>query len=219
MDKQYVVLGLGIFGSTVVKTLSEYGCEILAIDKDPECVSRIAEYATKAVIGDVTDLEFLKSLGVDEFDIGIMAIGDHLEEAVLATMNLKECGVPYIVAKAKNKRFKVVLEKVGADSVIRPEKDMGVRLAKRFLRKNITELIELDSENSIAEIIVPQAWVGKTLNELNLRQVAGINILGKRNPETNKLELPVDPHEVLKYGDRYIVLARTDKIEHYDLVV
>lgn len=219
MNKQYVVLGLGIFGSTVVKTLSEYGCEILAIDKDPECVQRIAEYATKAVIGDVTDLDFLMSLGVDEFDVGVMAIGDHLEEAVLATMNLKECGVPHIVAKAKNKRFKVVLEKIGADRVIRPEKDMGVRLAKSFLRRNITELIELDSENSIAEIVIPQAWVGKTLNQLNLRQMAGINILGKRNLETNKLELPVDPHETLQYGDRYIVLAKTDKIEHYDLVI
>ncbi len=219
MNKQYVVLGLGIFGSTVVKTLSEYGCEILAIDKDPECVQRIAEYATKAVIGDVTDLDFLMSLGVDEFDVGVMAIGDHLEEAVLATMNLKECGVPHIVAKAKNKRFKVVLEKIGADRVIRPEKDMGVRLAKSFLRRNITELIELDSENSIAEIVIPQAWVGKTLNQLNLRQMAGINILAKRNLETNKLELPVDPHEVLQFGDRYIVLAKTDKIEHYDLVL
>ena len=219
MNKQYVVLGLGIFGSTVVKTLSEYGCEILAIDKDPECVQRIAEYATKAVIGDVTDNEFLMDLGVNEFDVGVVAIGDHLEEAVLATMNLKECGVPYIVAKAKNKRFKIVLEKIGADNVVRPEKDMGVRLAKTFLRKNITELIELDDENSIAEIIVPQAWVGKTLNELNLRQIAGINILGKRNLETNKLELPVDPHEILKYGDRYVVLAKTDKIEHYDLVI
>ena len=113
----------------------------------------------------------------------------------------------------------MVLEKIGADRVIRPEKDMGVRLAKSFLRRNITELIELDSENSIAEIVIPQAWVGKTLNQLNLRQMAGINILAKRNLETNKLELPVDPHEVLQFGDRYIVLAKTDKIEHYDLVL
>lgn len=219
MDKQFAVLGLGVFGSTVVKTLSEYGCEVLAIDKDPECVQRVAEYATKAVIGDVTDISFLQDLGVNEFDVGVVAIGDHLEEGVLATMNLKECGVPYIVAKAKNKRFKMVFEKIGADKVVRPEKEMGARLAKSFLRKNITELVELDSENSIVEMRVPQAWIGKTLLELNLRQVASINILGKRNPQTNKLEVPVDPHEKIKFGDRYIVLAQTEKIEHYDLIV
>ena len=219
MEKQYVVLGLGVFGSTVVKTLSEYGCEVLAIDKNPECVQRVAEYATKAVIGDVTDLTFLQDLGVNEFDIGVVAIGDHLEDGVLETMNLKECGVPHIVAKAKNKRFKLVFEKIGADKVVRPEKEMGERLAKSFLRKNITELVELDSENSIVEMKVPQAWVGKTFNDLNLRKVAGINVLGKRNPETNMLEVPVDPHEKIKFGDRYIVLAQTDKIEHYDLIV
>ena len=219
MEKQYVVLGLGVFGSTVVKTLAEYGCEVLAIDKNPECVQRVAEYATKAVIGDVTDLDFLLDLGVNEFDVGIVAIGDHLEEGVLATMNLKECGVPHIVAKAKNKRFKLVLEKIGADTVVRPEQEMGARLANSFLRKNITELVELDSENSIVEMKVPQAWVGKTLNDLNLRKVAGINVLGKRNPETNKLEVPVDPHEKIVFGDRYIVLAQTKKIEHYDVVV
>lgn len=111
MEKQFVVLGLGIFGSTLVKTLSQYGREVIAIDKNPENVQRVADFATKAVIGDVTDFQFLSDLGLDDMDVGIVAIGDRLEDSILATMNLKELGVPYVIVKAKNKRFKVVLEK------------------------------------------------------------------------------------------------------------
>ena len=139
--RQYVVLGLGVFGSTVAKTLSEFGCEVLAIDKNPECVQRVADVVTKAVIGDITNQQFLLDLDIQEFDVGIVAIGNHLEESLLGVLNLKEIGVPYIIAKAKNKRFKVVLEKIGADRVVRPEKEMGQKIARSLLRKNITDLI------------------------------------------------------------------------------
>lgn len=218
-NKQYVVLGLGVFGSTITKTLSQFGCEVLAIDKDPECVQRISEFATKAVIGDITDLEFLSSLGIEEFDVGVVAIGTHLEEGILGVLNLKEIGVPYIIAKAKNKRFKVVLEKIGADRVIRPEKEMGERVARSLLRKNITDLIELDESYSVVEMKVPQAWVGHSLSGLNLRKNYGINILGMRNNETHKLELSVDPHYVIKMDDHFLMIAETEKIEKFDYLV
>ena len=149
--KQYVVLGLGVFGSTIVKTLSQFGHEVLAIDKDEECVQRIADYATRAIIGDVTDQKFLADLGIEEFDVGIVAIGNHLEESLLGVLNLKELGVPYIVAKAKNKRFMAILEQIGADRIIRPEKEMGERVARSLIRKNITDLIEID-ENHICAL-------------------------------------------------------------------
>ena len=141
-NKQYVVLGLGVFGSTIAKTLSQFEQEVLAIDKDVECVERVADFVTKAVVGDITDKDFLADLGISEFDVGIVAIGDHLEESILGVMNLKELGVNYIVAKAKNKRFMQVLEKVGADRVVRPEKEMGLKIARNLLRKNITDLIQ-----------------------------------------------------------------------------
>ena len=112
MEKQFVVLGLGIFGSTLVKTLSQYGREVIAIDKNPENVQRVADFATKAVIGDVTDFQFLSDLGLDDMDVGIVAIGDRLEDSILATMNLKELRVPYVIVKAKNKRFKKIKEKI-----------------------------------------------------------------------------------------------------------
>ena len=217
--RQYVVLGLGVFGSTITKTLSQFGCEVLAIDKNPECVQRVADFATKAVIGDITDEQFFIDLGVQEFDVGIVAIGNHLEESLLGVLNLKELGVQYIIAKAKNKRFKDVLEKIGADRVIRPEKEMGERLARSLLRKNITDLIELDDNYSIVEMKVPQAWVGHTLVALNLRKNYGINILGKRDGLTHKLELSVDPQSVIQMDDHYLMIAETEKIEKMDYLV
>ena len=219
MEKQFVVLGLGIFGSTLVKTLSQFGREEIAIDKDSENVQRVSEFATKAVIGDVTDIQFLTDLGLDDIDVGIVAIGDRLEDSILATMNLKELGVPYVIVKAKNKRFKVVLERIGADHVVRPEKEMGEKIARTLLRKNIKDLIELDEENCIVEMKVPQSWIGKSLSQLDLRKLYSINVLGKRDPKTHKLEVPVDPSAPIEMNDTFLVLGQTDKIEKYDYLL
>ena len=219
MEKQFVVLGLGIFGSTLVKTLSRFGREVIAIDKDSENVQRVSEFATKAVIGDVTDIQFLTDLGLDDIDVGIVAIGDRLEDSILATMNLKELGVPYVIVKAKNKRFKVVLERIGADHVVRPEKEMGEKIARTLLRKNIKDLIELDEENCIVEMKVPQSWIGKSLSQLDLRKLYSINVLGKRDPKTHKLEVPVDPSAPIEMNDTFLVLGQTDKIEKYDYLL
>ena len=219
MEKQFVVLGLGIFGSTLVKTLSQFGREVIAIDKDSENVQRVSEFATKAVIGDVTDIQFLTDLGLDDIDVGIVAIGDRLEDSILATMNLKELGVPYVIVKAKNKRFKVVLERIGADHVVRPEKEMGEKIARTLLRKNIKDLIELDEENCIVEMKVPQSWIGKSLSQLDLRKLYSINVLGKRDPKTHKLEVPVDPSAPVEMNDTFLVLGQTDKIEKYDYLL
>jgi len=218
-NKQYVVLGLGVFGSTIVKNLSQFGCEVVAVDKDAECVERVADFATKAVIGDITNQQFLLDLGIQEFDVGIVAIGTHLEESILGILNLKELGVPYIIAKAKNKRFKHILEQVGANKVIRPEKEMGKRIARSLLRKNITDLIELDENYSVVEMKIPQAWIGHTLSELNLRQNYGINILGKRQRGTHILELSVNPHESLQIDDHFLMIAETEKIEKFDFLI
>ena len=219
MEKQFVVLGLGIFGSTLVKTLSQFGREVIAIDKDSENVQRVSEFATKAVIGDVTDIQFLTDLGLDDIDVGIVAIGDRLEDSILATMNLKELGVPYVIVKAKNKRFKVVLESLGADHVVRPEKEMGEKIARTLLRKNIKDLIELDEENCIVEMKVPQSWIGKSLSQLDLRKLYSINVLGKRDPKTHKLVVPVDPSAPIEMNDTFLVLGQTDKIEKYDYLL
>lgn len=216
MNRQYAVLGLGVFGSTVATTLSQFGCEVIAIDKDESCVERIADEVTKAVVGDVTDLEELQALGIGDIDVAIVAIGTHLEEAVLATMNVKELGVPYVIAKAKNKQFMQILLKVGANKVIRAEKDMGLKVAKSLLRKNIVDLVELDNDYSIVEIKAPVDWFGKSFIDLNIRRVYGMNVLGVKHGSEAQLSLEVRPEYLIQEGDHFLVIGKTKELERFD---
>ncbi len=216
MDKQYAVLGLGIFGSTVATTLASHGLEVIVMDQDPTCVERIADEVTKAVVGDVTDIEELQAAGIGECDIAIVAIGTHLEEAVLATMNLKELGVSYVIAKAKNKQFMKILEKVGANRVIRAEKDMGIKVAKSLLRKNIIDLVELDEDYSLVEIKAPKDWIGKNFVTLNIRRVYGMNVIGVKHGQDGKLSLDVVPEYRIEDDDYFLVIGKTKELERFD---
>lgn len=214
-NKQYAVLGLGVFGSTVATTLAQYDCEVIAIDKEESCVERIADEVTKAVVADTTDIEQLKALGIEDIDVAIVAIGTHLEEAVLTTMNVKDLGVPFVIAKAKNKQFTKILEKVGANKVIRAEKDMGIRVAKSLLRKNIVDLVELDEDYSLVEIIAPNDWVGKSLQLLNVRQVYHMNIIGVKNSD-DEMSLNIGANYIIQRGDRFLVIGKTAQLEKFD---
>lgn len=214
-NKQYAVLGLGVFGSTVATTLSQYDCEVIAIDIDETCVERIANEVTKAVVADTTDIEQLRVLGLEDIDVAIIAIGTHLEEAVLTTMNVKDLGVPYVIAKAKNKQFSKILEKVGANRVIRAEKDMGIRVAKSLLRKNIVDLVELDEDYSLVEINAPFDWIGKSFQILNLRRTFHINVIGVKNSDDN-MSLNIGADYIVKKGDRFLVIGKTAELEQFD---
>lgn len=216
LNKQYAVLGLGVFGSTVATTLAEYGCEVLAVDRDITCVERIADEVTKAVVGDVTDRQELEELGIGDFDVVIIAIANHLDACILATMICKELGVPYVIAKAKNKANKHILEKIGADRVVRAEKEMGVRIAKSLLRRNIVDLVEVDEEYSIVEIRVLTSWVGKSLQLLNLRQAYSMNILGIKQADAEKMSMDISPSYVVQAGDHFLVLGETKAVEKFD---
>ena len=214
-NKQYAVLGLGVFGSTVATTLAKYDCEVIAVDKDESCVERIADEVTKAVVADTTDIEQLKALWYEDIDVAIIAIGTHLEEAVLTTMNVKDLGVPYVIAKAKNKQFSKILEKVGANKVIRAEKDMGYRVAKSLLRKSIVDLVELDDDYSLVEINVPNDWIGKSLEYLNIRQVYHMNIIGVKD-SNDQMSLNVGANYIVQKGDRFFVIGITTELERFD---
>ena len=218
-DKQYVVIGLGIFGSTVATTLAEEGKEVLAIDKDMVCVERMADIVTKAVQADGTDMDQLKILGVHEFDVAIVAIGDHLEECILTVMNLKELGIKHIIAKARNKQFMQILEKVGADEVIRPERDMGEKIAKRLVRNRIVDLVELEGGYSVVEMKVPSTWVGKSVKEINVRAVYDFNIIGIKKNGSNQLVMSIDPNEPIHVNDVFLIVGNTKNIEKFDVVV
>lgn len=178
--KTYVVVGLGRFGGNVAKQLCRLGCEVLAIDTNPELVQHIAADVTQAVTADAQDKEVLRALGVGNFDCGVVAIGDDLTASVLATMNMKELGIPYMVCKAHDDTHRKVLEKLGADRVVIPEHENALRLAHSLSSPNVLDYIELSSDYSIIEVPAPAAWNGKSLKELNVRAKLGVNIIAIR---------------------------------------
>lgn len=203
----YAILGLGIFGSTIAKQLSQFNYEVIAIDRDITCVERLSDIVTQAVRADFTDIEQLRAIGVQDCDYAVVATGSHLEESIMAVMNLKELGVPYVLAKAKNKKYMEILTKIGADRIVRPEKEMGERIAKRLISQNIMDIIDLDDEYSIIEILAPEKWVGKTFKELDLRNKFGINVLGIRKNPKDHLSISPAADYVIDPNDCLLVIA------------
>ena len=216
MKKQYAVFGLGVFGSTVAETLEKYGCEVIAVDKDITCVERISKKVTKAVVANATDRAQLLALDIKEVDVAIISLRNNLEDAVLATMLLKELGVTYIIAKAKNHQHQRILERVGADKVIRAERDMGERVARGLLHKSIIDIASLDARYAVSEIKAPTPWHGKSLIDLNIRHVYKMNILGVKHENTEELSLNVNPGYSIQPGDVFLVIAKLEDIEKFD---
>lgn len=211
-ERQYCVLGLGVFGSTVAKTLSNFDCEVLAIDKDMKCVERLADLVTQAVQCDITNKEQLRAVGVEDCDVAIVGTGSHLEESVIAIMTLKELGVPFVIAKAKNKTYMEIFKKVGADRVVRPEKEVGKQLGKSLLSRNIFDMIDIDSDYSIVELKVPKNWVGKSLKEINVRSRFGINVIGMRDVHTSMLKMNIDVDYRFESDDHIVIVTDMETI-------
>ena len=177
MRKQFVVIGLGRFGTSVAKTLTSLGHEVLALDKNEHTIHDIMNDVTQAVQADAREEETLRALGVRNLDAAVVAIGDDLEANILITLMLKEMGIPYVVAKAQTILHGKVLEKIGADKIVYPEKDMGIRLANNLIRTNVMDFIELSLDYSVFEIIASSKFVNKSIGELNLRAVYKINVV------------------------------------------
>jgi len=212
-QKTYAILGLGVFGSTIAKTLSEYHCEVIGIDNDMSCVERVSEFATQAVQADFTDIEQLRELGIQDVDVAVVAAGSRLESSIMAVLHLKELGVPYIVAKAKNKVYMQILLKIGADKVIRPEKEMGERVAKTLLSRNVVDMIDIDDDYSIMELAAPKDWIGSALKDLDVRNKFGLNILGVRNGDHGKLNFSINADYVINAEDQLLVIVEANKFE------
>ena len=175
--KSCIVIGLGRFGSEVARRLYGYGCEVLAMDSCSENVQQVADEVTHAVVGNAQDKDVLRALSAQDFECAIVAIGDSLADSVLATMNLKELGVPRVICKAHDETHRQVLLKLGADQVVIPEQENAVRLAKSLSSRNVLDYIELSEEYGIIEVPAPKRWQSKTLKELNVRAKLGVNII------------------------------------------
>ena len=210
--KQFIVIGLGRFGSSVAGTLAEKGYDVLAIDVNEELVQEASSKVTHSVKADATDEDALETLGVSEFDIAIVAIGSNVHANILATLILKELGVSHVVAKAQDKLHGKLLSKVGADKVVYPERDMGARVANNLISANVLDYIELAPNYNIAEIIASEKLSGKSLKELDLRREFGINVLAIKDKE-QKINVSPEASDVISGDDVLIVMGREDNIE------
>ena len=190
--KQFVVIGLGRFGSSIATTLYSLGNDVLVIDKNEDLIQDIASEVTHAVQADATDENALKSLGIRNFDVAIISIGGDIQSSVMATLILRELGVKYIIAKGNGELHAKVLYKIGADRVVLPEKDMGVRVAHNIISSSILDYIELSSDYSIMEVKAFKDWGGKDLKSLDLRKKYGINVIAIKKGEKINLNPAAD---------------------------
>lgn len=208
--KQFVVIGLGRFGSSIAKTLYSLGNDVLAIDSNEETVQDIADSVTHAVQVDATDENSLRTLGISNFDVAVISIGSDVQASIMAALLAKEHGVKTIIAKANSELHGRVLKKIGVDRVIFPERDMGVRVAHNLVSSSILDYIELSPDYSIAEIASPKEWYGKTLKELNMRSKYGINVMAlKRNNEVN---VSPSAEDTIGKGDIIIAIGEIDEL-------
>ena len=206
----FVVIGLGLFGSSVARQLCALGAEVLAIDTNSELVQQISSDVTNAVVADARDAEVLRALGAHECECAVVAIGDDLAGSVLATMNLKELGVKHIVCKAHDEVHRKVLEKLGADKVVIPEKEVAEKLSRSLTSHNVLDFIELSSDYGIVEIPTPKSWVGKNLKELDVRAKLGVNIIAiERN---GKISVSPRAEFVIEKNDILVVLGDYDSL-------
>ena len=195
-EKSYAVIGLGQFGMSVAETLAESDCDVLAIDAREENIQEIADKVTYAVRADVREPEVLRALGVQNVDVAVIAVAENMEASIMATMQAKELGVPYVLAKAMNALHGKILEKIGADRVIYPEQSMGLRVARNLMSGGFLDVFELSTEFSMAEFPVPTEWIGKSLQELQLRESHDINIIAIKVGDDVEINLePVKPLE------------------------
>ncbi|MCT6924182.1 MULTISPECIES: TrkA family potassium uptake protein [Bacillales] len=213
MKKEFVVIGLGRFGGSIVKELVSLGANVMAIDTLRERVDEYASIATQAVVADTTDEAVIKSLGLWNFEHIIVAIGEDIQASILTTLILKEHGVPQITVKAQNDYHEKVLRKIGADFVVHPERDMGIRIANNMMSTNVLDYLELSDEYSIMEIKASDKIAGHSLIDLDIRAQYGINIVGiKRGATIIVSPVPQDP---ILLGDILLVIGADVDINRF----
>lgn len=209
-SKQFVIIGLGRFGASVAKTLYALGHDVLAIDSNEDLVQEISDSVTHAVQMDATDENALRTLGLRNFDVAVVTIGANIQASVMATLLVKDMGIKYIIAKGNSDLHAKVLYKIGADRVILPEKDMGVRVAHNLVSSSILDYIELSPDYSIIEIESPKEWHGKSMKELSLRSKYGINVMAiKRNNEVN---ISPDADDVINRDDIVVAIGSAEDL-------
>lgn len=213
--KQFLVIGLGQYGFSVAKTLAQMGCEVIAVDKNEERVQNIANIVTYAVAADASDEEVLKNLGVSNMDAAVIAITNNMEASILATIMLKDMGVPKVIVKASSEIHKKIALKVGADSVVFPEKEMGVRTARNLTATNFVDLVELSSDFSIIEVPMQPQWEGRSIREIGFREKHKINIIAVKDGQ--KINVSPDPNAPLTKEQYLVMIGDNKALRKFDI--
>lgn len=212
--KQFAIIGLGRFGSSVAKSLSKAGFEVLAIDRSESRTQEISGYVTQALQADCTDEEALRAIGIRNFDVIVVSIGEDIQSSILTTLILKEMGLN-IVVKASNDLHGKVLKKIGADKVIYPERDMGQRVAHHLISANILDYIEFSSDYSIIETMVSGDMIGKSLRELDIRAKFKCNVIAQKVGE--ELIIPPAVDEPLKKSDILVIMGKNEDLQKLEV--
>jgi len=212
----FLVIGMGRFGSSVAMELYKLKNEVLVLDEHEEHISDISGFVTNAIIGDSKDEGVLRSLGVPNFDCVIVAMAGALEDSILTTVLLKEMNAKYIVCKAQNDRHAKILTMVGADKVIRPESDTGIRIAHSLSNPNFIDYLEISPEHGVLEIITPMRWVGKSIEDNNLRKKYGITVISVMSKETGKVNFSPSADKVLYKNDVLTLIGSKQDLDRID---
>jgi len=210
MNKSYAVFGLGRYGTAVAKELVESGSQVLAVDRREAIVNSLVAELPLCKCADITDPEAIDLLGIGNMDVVIIAMGSNLEASVMAVMLCKEAGVPTVIAKCGNEMHRKILLRCGADQVVIPEYESGVRLAKNLLSSGFVDMVELTDQVSLIELDVRPEWVGKNLIELNLRKKYGINVVALQQGDA--IQVTIDPTAPLTAEQELVIIADTDKL-------
>lgn len=214
MRKQFAVVGLGRFGGSVCKELYKMGHDVLAIDSNEDKVNEFTNFSTHTVIANATEESTLQSLGIRNFDYVIVAIGENIQSSILCTLLLKEMGVRNVWVKAQNDYHHKVLEKIGADRIVHPEKDMGIRIAQHLVSEKIIDYIELSDEYSIVELLATEKVANRSLIQLDIRAKYGCTILAfKRKEQVIVSPLPDD---LIHFNDILIVIGHKNDLKRFE---
>lgn len=215
MAKQYAVIGLGRFGTSVARTLYKLGQEVLAIDTSEDRLRYLADEVTHTLLADSTDANVLKNIGIKNFDVVVVAIGENVQANIMTVLLLKELGVPYVVAKALNKMQGRVLEKVGADRVVYPERDMGKRVAHNLVSSNLIDYIELTQEFRISEILAKKEMFGKSLKSINFRSKYNVNVVLIKRASGEILFSP-GADDIIEVGDVLVLAGDRNSLDRLE---
>lgn len=214
MKQEFAVIGLGRFGGSICRALNDMGHEVLAIDNNEHKVNEFSHIATRAVQLDSTDEAALREIGIRNIDHVIVAIGDDIQASILTTLILKDLEVPFITVKAQNDYHERVLDKIGANKIVHPERDMGVRIAHNLLSKNVLDYIELSPDYSLVEIQAGEKMIGKTLLDLNIRAKYGCNVMAVKSGDF--LNISPRAEDVIVEGDIMVVIGANKDISKFE---